>query len=128
MSLNMNDDNVSETFSIISPTLCNGCENTINSLDNNNKNYSLLKYNQITTAQNELISIQRSLIRELLKDSKEFQERFGNNYNTKNSNQHEQQTTNNECDAMHTNVESIRDEICFVKSFRDLVKGMFNEN
>ncbi|GET01693.1 hypothetical protein GLOIN_2v1766994 [Rhizophagus clarus] len=119
----MNGDNVSETFSIISPALCNGCENTKNSLDN--KSYSLLKYNQITTAQNELISIQRSLIRELLKNSKEFQERFGNNYDTKNSNQHEQQTTNKggvECDAMHVDVESIRDEICFVKSFRDLVK------
>lgn len=126
MSLNMNGDNVSENTSIISSTLCNGYENTNNSLDN--KSYSLLKYNQITTAQNELISIQRSLIRELLKNSKEFQEKFGNNYNTKNSNQHEQQTTNKEdleCDAMHTDVESIRDEICFVKSFiRDLVKGM----
>ncbi|PKC70707.1 hypothetical protein RhiirA1_439301 [Rhizophagus irregularis] len=119
MSLNMNHgDNVSENTSIISSSLCNGYENTKNSLDNN-KSYSLLKYNQITTAQNELISIQRSLIRELLKDSKEFQEKFGNNYNTKNSNQHEDL----ECDAMHTNVESIRDEISFVKSFRDLVKG-----
>ncbi|RIA96042.1 hypothetical protein C1645_755862 [Glomus cerebriforme] len=118
----MNGDNVSE---ISSPTLCNGCENNKNSLDNN-KSYSLLNYHQITAAQNELISVQRSLIRELLKNSKEFQEKFGNNYDTKNSNHQEQQQTNKggmECDAMQTDVESIRDEICFVKSFRDLVKG-----
>ena len=118
----MNCDNISPTSSItstISSTFCNECETIKNRL--NNKNYSLLKYHQITTAQSELISAQRSLTRELLKNSKEFREKFGIDYNVGISDYQEKEGVG--CDVVQTDVDSIRDEICFVKSIRELAKG-----
>src|SRR5436853_7606646 len=101
----MNGDNVSEvssssTCSTISSTLCNGCENI---KDGYNKNdCSLSIYHQIATARNELISVQRSLIRELLKGSKEFQEKFSND-----SYINDQAIEGAEYNIMQTDTESI---------------------